>query len=276
MNVPQTQAAVAAATTTARALGLTVDDATVLHNSNRLAVRLLPCDVLVRVATDADPADAQRELDVAGRLAGAGSPVGGPDTRIEPRVYLEDGFATTFWTYYEPVAPLEIAPMEYARALEQLHAGMRTDMQPTQHFTARVAEAQRLVDDPALSPELVAADRELLSRTLREVPRTIARRGAAEQLLHGEPHPGNLLRTRNGLLFIDMQTCCRGPVEFDLAHAPDEVANDYRGADEGLLAECRILKLAMVAAWRWDKDDEFPGGREMGEDFVRQVREASR
>jgi hypothetical protein len=35
--------AVAAAMSTASALDLTVDDATVLHNSNKLALRLLPC-----------------------------------------------------------------------------------------------------------------------------------------------------------------------------------------------------------------------------------------
>ena len=42
--------AVAAAMSTASALGLPADDAIVLHNSNRIALHLLPCDVLARVA----------------------------------------------------------------------------------------------------------------------------------------------------------------------------------------------------------------------------------
>jgi hypothetical protein len=42
--------AVAAAMSTASALDLAVGDAIVLHNSNKLAVRLLPCDVFARVA----------------------------------------------------------------------------------------------------------------------------------------------------------------------------------------------------------------------------------
>ena len=42
--------AVAAAMSIASSLGLTVDDAIVLHDSNKLALRLLPCDVLARVA----------------------------------------------------------------------------------------------------------------------------------------------------------------------------------------------------------------------------------
>jgi hypothetical protein len=86
----------------------------------------------------------------------------------------------------------------------------------------------------------------------------------AEQLLHGEPYPGNLLVTRNGLLFIDLETCCRGPVEFDVAHAPDEVSVLYPDADHVLLQESRRLVLAMVAAWRWDVRDESPNSRRHG------------
>ncbi len=96
----------------------------------------------------------------------------------------------------------------------------------------------------------------------------------AEQLLHGEPHAGNLLKTKNGLLFIDLETCCRGPVEFDIAHVPEEVSEHYPGADQELLRECRILMLAMVASWRWDRDDRFPNGRRMGIEMLSQLRAA--
>src|SRR5260370_5210450 len=50
MQPSESQRALAAAMSTASALDLTVDDAIVLHDSNKLAVRLLPCDVLARVA----------------------------------------------------------------------------------------------------------------------------------------------------------------------------------------------------------------------------------
>ena len=50
MQASEVPRAVAAAMSTASALDLTVDDAIVLHDSNRLALRLLPCDVLARVA----------------------------------------------------------------------------------------------------------------------------------------------------------------------------------------------------------------------------------
>jgi hypothetical protein len=97
--------------------------------------------------------------------------------------------------------------------------------------------------------------------------------GAAEQLLHGEPHPGNLLSTRDGLPFIDFERCCRGPVEFDVAHVPEEVSAHYPGVDYILLAECRRLVLAMVAAWRWDVRDEFPHGHQHGRDILLLLRQ---
>ncbi len=252
--------------------GLTVDDAIVLHDSNRLAVRLLPCDVLARVAPAAHQV-AQFEVDLAQRLAESESPVGALEPRVEPRVYERDGFAITLWTYYRPVTPRDVSPAGYAHALERLHAGMRKLDVRTPHFTDRVAEAQQLVESSTLTPELAEADRELLISTLRSRRQAIGDRGASEQVLHGEPHPGNVLSTKAGLLFIDLETCCRGPVEFDLAHVPEEVSECYADADEDLLSKCRVLVLAMVAAWRWDAADQFPNGQRAGRDLLSALRE---
>ena len=272
MQPSETQRALAAARSIATALDLPVDDAIVLHDSNRLAVRLLPCDVLARVAPAAHQV-AQFELDLAQRLAGTESPVGVLDPRVEPRVYERDGFVVTLWTYYKPVTCRQVSPADYAGALERLHAGMRELDVRTPHFTDRVEEAQQLVESRNLTPELADADRELLISTLRSRRQAIGDRGAAEQLLHGEPHPGNVLGTKAGLLFIDLETCCRGPVEFDLAHVPEDVGEHYADADEELLSECRGLVLAMVAAWRWDLADQFPNGERAGRKLLSAVRE---
>jgi hypothetical protein len=257
MQPSEIQRALAAAMSIVSALGLPADDAIVLHNSNRLAVRLLPCDVLARVAPAWHEA-AQFEVELAQRLAGTGSPVGALEPRVEPRVYERDGFSVTLWTYYEPAMSGEVSPAGYADALERLHAGMRRLDARTPHFTDRAESAQRLVESSNLTPDLAIADRELLIATLRSLSLTIVGRGAAEQLLHGEPHPGNVLSTTSGPLFIDLETCCRAPVEFDLAHVPEDVGEHYAAADEDLLVECRGLVLAMVAAWRWDPGDQFP------------------
>jgi Ser/Thr protein kinase RdoA (MazF antagonist) len=258
---------------TASSLDLTADDAIVLHDSNKLTLRLLPCDVLARVAPVAHQV-AQFEVELAQRLAESESPVAALDPRVEPRVYERDGFVVTLWTYYEPAIPGEVSPADYASALGRLHAGMRTLDVPAPHFTDRVEQAQQLVASRDHSPALAGADRELLGNTLGSLRRVIGERGGAEQLLHGEPHPGNVLTTKNGLLFIDLETCCRGPVEFDLAHAPEEVSEHYPGVNQGLLRECQILVLAMITTWRWDRGDQLPNGRQLGTEWLSQIRAA--
>ena len=84
---------------------------------------------------------------------------------------------------------------------------------PAPHFTDRVGQAQQLLASRDRTPALADADRELLGGTLRNLRGVICGRGAAEQLPHGEPHPGNVLTTPPGLLFTDFETCCRWPVE---------------------------------------------------------------
>ena len=254
----------------ASGLDLAAGDARVLHNSNKLTLRLLPCDVVARVAFAGLEAF-QAELEIGRRLAEIEAPVAGLEPRVEPRVYERHGFVVTLWTYYEQ-ARQEVSPADYAKALERLHAGMAKVDVTVPHFSDRVAEAQQLVARPDRTPGLEDSERKLLSSTLRSQRREISERSSGEQLLHGEPHAGNLLNTKSGPLFIDLETCCRGPVEFDLAHVPEEVSECYSGADQELLHACRLLVLAMVAAWRSDLDDQLPHGRRAGRELLAALR----
>ena len=256
MEASEVSRAVAAVTSIAEGLGLPVDGVSVLHNSNKLALRLSPCDVFARVAP-AGQELAQFEVELALLLAEAGGPVAALEPRVTPRGYERDGFEVTLWTYYEPV-PSHISAAGYANALKRLHAGMRMVDVPAPHFTDRVADVPGHV---ASTPALADADRHLLSSTLRDLGRAVQDRDAPEQLLHGEPHPGNVLNTKIGPLFIDLETCCRGPVEFDLAHVPAAVSEQYPDADQALLQDCRGLVLAVVAKHRCDPGDQFPDGQ---------------
>ena len=270
MQAPDVVRAVDAAMEVASELDLAAADARVLHNSNKLALRMLPCDVFARVAF-AGLEEFQAEVEIGRRLAELEGPVASLEPRVKPRIYERHGFAVTLWTYYEH-ARQELSPADYAKALERLHAGMAKVDVTVPHFSDRVAEAQQLVASPDRTPELEDSDRKLLSSTLRSQRRAISERSSAEQLLHGEPHAGNLLNTKSGLLFIDLETCCRGPVEFDLAHVPEEVSECYSGADQELLRACRLLVLAMVAAWRWDQDDQLPNGKRAGQELLGALR----
>src|SRR5262245_39167851 len=133
----------AAATSLAAALDLRVNDAVVIHNSNMLALRLLPCDVFARVALVGREV-AALEVELAQRLAAMECPVAALEPRVEARVYERDGFAVTFWTYYQAVTAGRDSPAEYADALHRLHAGMRTVEIATPHFLEPPAAGQPL------------------------------------------------------------------------------------------------------------------------------------
>lgn len=81
MEATQVQRAIAAATSVVAELGLGVDQAIILNNSNTLILRLQPADVVARVATVANQV-AQFEIELAQQLAAGGSPA----AVLEPRV----------------------------------------------------------------------------------------------------------------------------------------------------------------------------------------------
>ena len=112
--------------------------------------------------------------------------------------------------------------------MRRSHAGMRQLKVPSPHFTDRVDQAQQLVASRDDTPALAVADRELLRDTLRGLGRGIGERGGVEQLVHGEPHPGNVLTKKNGLLFIDLETCCLGPWNSTSPMRPQKSASTIR------------------------------------------------
>ena len=272
MQAAEARRAVAAATSIISGLDLAVDDAIVLHDSNRLVVRLMPCDIVARVTPMTHFASAEREVELVRQLAETDSPVATLETRVEPRVFVRDGFKVTMWTYFEPVRRV-LPPADYARALGRVHAGLRQIDVTAPQFMDRVAAMQHDVASRDITPDLAETDRALLADTLRDLRGSILNRRAPEQLLHGEPHPWNVLDTTNGPLFIDFENTVRGPVEYDLAWVPKEVSERYPDADHDLVDECRGIVLAIIATHRWSRGDQHPSGRQSGVAFLDAVRE---
>ncbi|HUP84306.1 MAG TPA: phosphotransferase [Acidimicrobiales bacterium] len=264
MEVTQARRAVAAAVSVAESFDLAVDDAVVLNDSNRLVVRLMPCDVVARIVplgyrVFAAAVGAEREAQVVRRLAAADAPLAALDPRVEARVFVRDGFEIGLLTYYEPLPMPALLPEDYADALGRLHGAMRQIDVESPHFTDRVADVEQWVTHQDATPDLTEEDRGLLVHTLGSLRHSVVDRRAPEQLLHGEPHPWNLLDTRSGPRFVDFENCVRGPVEWDLGWVPAAVSERYPGADGDLVVECRGLVLAIVAAHCWRPGDERPG-----------------
>src|SRR4029079_15830741 len=100
MHATEVERAITATTALGSELGLVVSEARIVGNSNKLGLRLLPCDVFARVAFSGHGVF-QFESASARRLTEIGSPVASLDTRVEPRVYQRDGFAFTLWRHYD-------------------------------------------------------------------------------------------------------------------------------------------------------------------------------
>ncbi|MFB6723415.1 aminoglycoside phosphotransferase family protein [Kribbella sp. NPDC056345] len=273
MEAAEARRAVAAAMSTASELNLSVDDATILSNSNRLVIRLTPCDTVARVTPITHFASAEQEVELVRQLTPTDTSVAPLEPRVEPRVFTQDGFKITLWTYFEPVQSRTLPPAEYAQALARLHTGLRRIDVPTPHFMDRVAATQQDVATRAVTPDLADTDRALLANALHDLKQSIVNRRPAEQLLHGEPHPFNILNTKNGPLFIDFENTTRGPVEYDLAWTPNKVSHHYPNADQDLIGDCRGVVLAIIAAHRWSLNDHHPSGRRSGVAFLRALRE---
>ena len=287
VDAAEVPGAVAACRAVAVAGGLRVDDAVVLNDSNRLAVHLTGCDVLARVTPLARRDAAQLEVDVARLLVETDAPVGLLDPRIEPRVHEPRrlrrhavDLPRTRAAARHRARRVRRRPRADARRAAAGGPDRRTGC-PTSPIgsTRRSAWSTTPPSNPAIGrrrPRAASPGRCAPCR------RAIADRGAPEQLLHGEPHPGNVLRTRDGLVFVDLETCCRRARR--ARHRPRDhrrrSARRWRsppttpGPTPPSSATCWILSLALATAWRCQPGDDLPNGAALARDWIRQLRAA--
>jgi len=190
-----------AALTAGRTHGLPTSDPVVLRDLTNVIVHLRPAPVVARVQLTLGAlrgvAWARTEIDAARFLAAAGSPIAPPVTDVDPGPHEVDGLLVTFWHFVDHDPALADAAIA-ARSLHELHEAFAAydGELPT---CDRLDEVRRLVDDPEL-------------------------RAFAQRLppldggpIHGDAHLGNVLWTRDGPLWSDLENICRGPREFDLA-----------------------------------------------------------
>jgi hypothetical protein len=90
MDQRQVRQATAAAVAIVSDLGVSATTASVLHNSNKLALRIAPCNTFARVAEARDRQWAAFEVGLAQRLAATVAPVAALEPRVASHVYLRD------------------------------------------------------------------------------------------------------------------------------------------------------------------------------------------
>jgi aminoglycoside phosphotransferase (APT) family kinase protein len=223
-------------------------------------VHLHPAPVVARVATTTPLLRPEitrplgREVALATALTAVGAAVVGPSALLPPGPHQHDGLTLSFWRHVE-VLPERPSAAEAGAALGELHdalaglpslwAGSPLDT-PLDDLAVFAVRGAELGADPALvdrTAELVARLRPLLTG-----PGTT---------LHGDTHPGNLLRTRDGWVWADLEDTSRGPLAWDLSCLRRTGRLDGRAALDALpnapsdaeLAPFLSLRALHAAAW---------------------------
>jgi len=247
-----------AAVKVAAALGVAVgQDPVVLADGANVVVHLSPAPVVAKVAastTEVRPAAAwlQRELDVAGYLAGRGAPVMTPSPEVPATVHHGDGQVMSFWRYLPPSGRGPAGEDVIGPMLRDLHAelagypGQLPVLTPLQDIPAYLARPRTRLT-PAESAALTAAHARLMAG-LGSFP---------ARPLHGDAGAGNLMATGSGWVWHDFEDTCSGPLAWDVAASTASQRLDARRVlaaygdpvDPATLAACEQLRRLHLTVW---------------------------
>jgi Phosphotransferase enzyme family len=246
--------AIEAARRCARQLGLDAEDPVVLRATNNTVVWLAPLPIVAKVGTGHYDRLAT-EIEVANLLSAAGAPAVPPADGIPVRVHRVETFEMTFWRYEPQDGVTDPDSRSVAAALARLHEALSRLKPPANGwppFDQEANELQSRLDNENFAPELRDDDRGVLQQALAGGVRQLQEAAPTEQVLHGSPHRLNVLVVKGSPRFIDFETVCEGPTEWDLAHLEPEVADHYPlPLDHHVLKTCRLIVSAKTAAWCW-------------------------
>jgi Phosphotransferase enzyme family len=244
-----------------------------IQETNNSVVWLHPHEVIAKVGKWAhSEASLVREHAVAGALASAGAPVVSPIAGIDPARDRPTGFVVTLWERID-VSSRAAGPDRIAGSLRELHAALNDYDGELPNFEAGLDLAEATLWDDHAMRALSTDDRSSLREAFERLRTQLSARGYVERRIHGEAHDGNLLMSRRGLRWIDLEAASVGPLEWDLAFLPDAVSDLFPEADAQLLAMLRVLNSARVATWCFARA-EFADMRRHGNYHLRRVKKA--
>lgn len=191
------------------AVGLTVDGAEPIRLAENQIWRLTGQQVVVRIARPEQVAAAEREVRVARWLAESNIPA----VRLAdvPQPVIADGRPTTFWQ--ELPAHEHGTHADVAQLLRRLHGLTAPDLE-LGYLDPFVRIRERLENAVTLEEK----DRAWLRSLHHDLVTAWADRpsGRPDCAVHGDAWPGNLIRTADGPLMIDLERFSLGPPEWDL------------------------------------------------------------
>ncbi|MFI7588870.1 phosphotransferase family protein [Spongisporangium articulatum] len=249
----------------AQSLGVPATSARVLHDGSNVLVALAPQPLVARVAAVTArvrmrPAEAlQRDVQLAGWLAAQGARVVAPADELPPGPHQAEGFGLTYWRFVEVLGTVSEPDVAAAELLDlhRLSVAYEGALPGVQPLISDALRGVALARDAGVVTRHDAQRLEAAGlRFTREIPR-----GAFP--LHGDAHPGNLLRTPDGLRWTDFEDTWRGPLEWDLACLHETSRLDGAAAvaryrelcareflvDDDVLAACVRLRRWQGVCW---------------------------
>lgn len=254
--------AVRAAVSVARDHGVRCTEPRVLSDGYSVVVHLEPSPVVARVPTlyrRIRPGSEwrRREVEVVTYLEERNAPVVPLSDELPLGPHERDGYAITFWRHVRS-SGADVTEHDLAPALGELHRLLRGYPGPLPVLAGPAHDIPRCLEALSVDPgPLLPGQVELLSGVHHRLRPVIDDPPGPRQPLHGDVFPGNVIPTRDGLLWCDLEDVCLGPPAWDAANLRPEPSD--RSAleaypdpptDEELapLAELRALHVACFVA----------------------------
>jgi Phosphotransferase enzyme family len=269
---PPEAAAVLTALAVAAEHGLRCDEPVVLRHLTNTLVHLGPEPVVARVPVTLSrlrgPGWERRVVELASFLAAEGAPVVPPSRLVPPGPHVRDGLHVSFWAHVDH-DPDRFDAAEAGRSLRALHRTLATATVPLPGFE-RLDELALVIEGLPASPHVDA---------VRAAHARLHETSLPRRPLHGDAHFGNVLWTRGGPLWTDLENACLGPVEYDLAalawrgmDGTAEALAAYGDHDGEVLERVTPYLALFLAAWTLDLAERHDPVRPFAEERADRVR----
>lgn len=267
----------AAASAVAARAGLGDTQPRVLKLAHHTTVHLAPTAIVARIQPGGRSRESiaklERELAVAAWLAARDAPTVRPASKISAGPFYENGCAITLWQFVDgrPAESDEDA-VAAARALKFVHQALDAMAVGLPSFTLAFESCEDILFDASKAPRLGRGDRDFLQEIYREFRAELDRHELRCRPLHGDAHLGNVLVTGSGVLWMDLDDVCTGPLEWDVACLPPRAWPEFPEHDGDLLPLLAAFRSLCVTAWCWADFDRAPDIREAATYHLDQLR----
>lgn len=222
--------------------GIHIDDWKVLAKSNRLVVELRPCGWIAKICRTGALDQMDRELAVAAHVVACGGPAASPAPARKVR--RARGVVFSLWEAltWSVEPPAEVVCSSY-RALRSSLDSFQGELPD---FSEAIVRASRVAQESALSC-LTSEEATFLRSAFASSVSSLSELRWSTHTLHGDPHTGNVVLTTSGPRWLDFESVCAGPLEWDLSALPGGAHLFVHDSD--LLRVLVSLRRACVVTW---------------------------